>query len=286
MRIKPIESSVTVSEKFFAKGYLDAIPIFSQDEAQGIWEEVSNSLELDGPKRFKTHLLLPVLDDVVKNPDIIHVVCRVLGTEDVLVWSSDWCIKNAHSSGFYSWHQDSTYAGMAMPEKAVTVWLALTPSTPASGCLRVVPSSHKWGQLAHEFKPSNENMLSRGQQIVVGEQIADFTNEAVDLRLQPGEMSLHSFRSIHASGPNQTDDPRIGFAIRYCAADLQRGSRITEKESATLVSGVEPVNCSFIMESPPNRAMGDEEVLEWKRAIDRENRNYFQDNPIRQTYHR
>ena len=120
MRTQPIVSSDTVSEKFFAKGYLDAIPIFSQDEAQGIWEEVSNSLELDGPKRFKTHLLLPVLDDVVKNPGIIHVVCSVLGTEDVLVWSSDWCIKNAHSSGFYSWHQDSTYAGMAMPEKAVT----------------------------------------------------------------------------------------------------------------------------------------------------------------------
>ncbi|MDA0288016.1 MAG: phytanoyl-CoA dioxygenase family protein [Proteobacteria bacterium] len=265
---------------------MDAIPILSQDEAQGIWEEVSNSLELDGPKRFKTHLLLPVLDDVVKNPGIIHVVCSVLGTEDVLVWSSDWCIKNAHSSGFYSWHQDSTYAGMAMPEKAVTVWLALTPSTPASGCLRVVPSSHKWGQLAHEFKPSNENMLSRGQHIVVGGKIVDFTNEAVDLRLQPGEMSLHSFRSIHASGPNQTDYPRIGFAIRYCAADLQRGSRITEKESAMLVSGVEPENCSFIMESPPNRAMGDEEVLEWKQAVDRENKNYFQDNPVRQTYHR
>ena len=286
MRTQPIVSSDTVSENFFAKGYLDAIPIFSQDEAQGIWEEVSNSLELDGPKRFKTHLLLPVLDDVVKNPDIIHVVCSVLGTEDVLVWSSDWCIKSAHSSGFYSWHQDATYAGMAMPEKAVTVWLALTPSTPASGCLRVVPRSHKWGQLAHEFKPSNENMLSRGQQIVVGEQIVDFTNEAVDLRLQPGEMSLHSFRTIHASGPNQTDDPRIGFAIRYCAADLQRGSRITEKESATLVSGVEPENCSFIMESPPNRALGDEEVLEWKRAVDRENKNYCQDNPVRQTYHR
>ena len=99
-------------------------------------------------------------------------------------------------------------------------------------------------------------------------------------------MSLHSFRSIHASGPNQTDYPRIGFAIRYCAADLQRGSRITEKESAMLVSGVEPENCSFIMESPPNQAMGDEEVLEWKRAVDRENKNYFQDNPVRQTYHR
>ena len=24
--------------------------------------------------------------------------------------------------------------------------------------------------------------------------------------------------------------------------------------------------------------MGDEEVLEWKRAVDRENKNYFQDN--------
>ena len=99
-------------------------------------------------------------------------------------------------------------------------------------------------------------------------------------------MSLHSFRSIHASGPNQTDYPRIGFAIRYCAADLQRESRITEKESAILVSGIEPENCSFIMEFAPNQAMGDEEVLEWKQAVDRENKNYFQDNPVRQAYHR
>ena len=96
MRTKPIVSSDKVSEKFFEKGYLDAIPILSQDEARGIWAEVSNSLELDGPKRFKTHLLLPILDDVVKNPGIIRVVCSVLETEDVLVWSSDWCIKNAH----------------------------------------------------------------------------------------------------------------------------------------------------------------------------------------------
>jgi hypothetical protein len=68
MRNKPIVSSDKAAEKFFEKGYLDAIPILSQDEAQGIWGEASNSLELDGPKRFKTHLLLPVLDDVVKNP--------------------------------------------------------------------------------------------------------------------------------------------------------------------------------------------------------------------------
>ena len=58
------------------------------------------------------------------------------------------------------------------------------------------------------------------------------------------------------------------------------------RKNLQLVSGVEPENCSFIMESSPNRAMGDEEVLEWKRAVDRENKNYFQDNPVRQTYHR
>ena len=104
MRTQPIVSSDTVSENFLQR-VLGCHPDFSQDEAQGIWEEVSNSLELDGPKRFNTPATAR-LDDVVKNPDIIHVVCSVLGTEDVLVWSSDWCIKSAHSSGFYSWHQD------------------------------------------------------------------------------------------------------------------------------------------------------------------------------------
>ena len=70
MRIKPIISSDTVAENFLEKGYLDAIPILSQDEAQEIWEEVGVSLELNGPGRFKTHLLLPILDKLVRTTPI------------------------------------------------------------------------------------------------------------------------------------------------------------------------------------------------------------------------
>ena len=38
---------------------------------------------------------------------------------------------------------------------------------------------------------------------------------AVDIVLQPGEMSLHHVRLVHGSPPNRSDDRRIGFAIRY-----------------------------------------------------------------------
>jgi ectoine hydroxylase-related dioxygenase (phytanoyl-CoA dioxygenase family) len=35
------------------------------------------------------------------------------------------------------------------PFEHVTAWVALTPSRPESGCVRVIPGSHHNGQLAH-----------------------------------------------------------------------------------------------------------------------------------------
>ena len=40
-------------------------------------------------------------------------------------------------------------------------------------------------------------------------------DRAVDLVLQPGEMSLHHVLVVHGSGINQTQVPRHGYAIRY-----------------------------------------------------------------------
>ena len=40
--------------------------------------------------------------------------------------------------------------------------------------------------------------------------------------LRPGQMSLHHGRMFHASGPNVSDDRRIGVAIRYITPDVQQ----------------------------------------------------------------
>ena len=77
--------------------------------------------------------------------------------------------------------------------------------------MRVVPGSHRKGQLAHADTFSGANMLSRGQEVQVEVDEAD----AHDVVLQPGEMSLHHVRIVHGSEPNRAVWPRVGYAIRY-----------------------------------------------------------------------
>ena len=73
-------------------------------------------------------------------------------------------------------------------------------------------------------------MLSRGQEVQVEVDEAD----AVDIELEPGEMSLHHVRIVHGSNPNPTDVPRIGYVVRYIATSCRQiGGRIP----AALVRG-------------------------------------------------
>ena len=131
-----------------------------------------------------------------------------------------------------SWHQDSTYWGLE-PADIVTAWVALSDSTIENGAMRVIPGSHLQEQFPHRDTFAPDNLLSRGQEIMVD--VDD--RQAVTLELAAGEMSLHHVRLIHGSEPNPSGQRRIGFAIRYIPTYVRQvaGSH----DTATLVRGVD-----------------------------------------------
>ena len=51
-------------------------------------------------------------------------------------------IKEANTPSFVSWHQDLTYWGLDKAEET-TLWVALSPTTQESGCMRFIPGSHR-----------------------------------------------------------------------------------------------------------------------------------------------
>ena len=53
--------------------------------------------------------------------------------------------------------------------------------------------------------------------------------------LQVGEMSLHNYRLAHASGPNNTDDRRIGVSMHFMPTET--GQIVGNWDSAALVRG-------------------------------------------------
>jgi non-heme Fe2+,alpha-ketoglutarate-dependent halogenase len=189
---------------------------------------------LGGELRHKGHLLFTWLDALIRHPCILDAVEDLLGP-NLLCWSSSFFIKEARDPAFVSWHQDSTYWGLSEPD-VVTAWVAL-------GAMRMVPGTHT-EQVAHRDTFARDNLLSRGQEIMVEVDEA----RAVDVVLRPGEMSLHHVRMFHGSPPNRSADRRIGYAIRYIPTHVRQiaGAR----DTATLVRGVDAYH-HFDPEEPP-----------------------------------
>jgi len=221
--------------QFHKNGFLPAFPVLSVDQAEQLRAnlesfEAENEGVLKGSLRFKNHLLFKWLSDLIRSPTILDTVEEIIGP-DIMVWSTDWWIKEANSPQFVSWHQDSQYWGLDT-DKLITVWVALSPSTIQSGCMRVLPGSHLGPDLVHEETYHDDNMLTRGQSI--GDIDED---KVVNLLVDIGQAVLFAFRIAHASYPNQTDDRRIGLAIRYIPPDAQQ--KFSDQDSAALVRGVD-----------------------------------------------
>ena len=235
-----------VIQQFHDRGYYLPLDVASVEEIQEMRRqleafEAKSGSALRGTNRFKNHLLFKWLSDLIRSPKILDAIEGLIGP-NLLVWSTDWWIKEAQSSKFVSWHQDSQYWGLDT-RKLVTVWVALSPSTMESGCMRVLPGSHLGPDLPHKETFHDDNMLTRGQQI---EDIDETL--AVNLEVDTGKAVIFAYRIAHASHPNRSNDRRIGLAIRYIPPDARQ--QYAETDSATLVRGKDTVG-HFELEPEP-----------------------------------
>lgn len=217
-------------------GYVHPLRAFSADEAQSVLEHIDalkqREPDLWSRAKYKPHLLMKWLNDFMRTPTILDAVEDVLGP-NVLAWGAAHSLdKKPHDPKFVPWHQDSTYWGLSEPS-VVTAWVALTPSKRTNGCLRVVPGSHKQGQVPHQETFDKDSILVRGQEVEVDVD----ENDAVDVELDPGEFSLHHTMLFHGSEANTSDMRRCGIAVRYIATRVRPTDGF--RDSATLVRGID-----------------------------------------------
>ena len=248
--------------QYHEQGYLSPIRVLTPERAaayRGQLEaaEAANGGPFQGAMKQKPHLLFTWLDELAREDAVLDAVEGVIGP-DILCWASGFFTKEAHDPSYVSWHQDLTYWGLE-PADIVTAWVALSPSTPESGCMRVVPGSHKQDVIPHTETFAEHNLLSRGQEI----QVEVDERQAADVILQPGEMSLHHVKLIHGSGANRADHRRIGFAIRYVPTNVRQTAGA--EDSAMLVRGVDRYH-HFLPETPPAADL-DEAALAQHAAV-------------------
>jgi len=193
-------------------GYLSPVTVMSPDDAAAVRKALEQAEAewpeaLAGAGRNNAHLTLTCLDELVHDAGILDAVEDLIGP-DILVYGTVLFIKEPQDPGFVSWHQDATYMGID-PFIGVTAWIALSPATVESGCMRMVPGSHTDAIQPHTDTFGADNILTRGQTI----ENVDETS-AVDVVLAPGQLSFHHPQIIHGSRPNRSDHRRIGFTIQ------------------------------------------------------------------------
>jgi ectoine hydroxylase-related dioxygenase (phytanoyl-CoA dioxygenase family) len=203
-----------------------------------------------------THAYFRWAYDLATHPRVLDAVEDVLGP-DILLWTVSIFPKYPRDPGYISWHQDGTYWGLDSV-RVTTAWIALTDSTVANGCMRVVPGSHRRPILPHRDTYAADNRLSRGQEI----EVAVDERDAVDVVLRAGEMSLHHVNIIHGSNPNSSDGSRIGFAPRLTTPEARQVDG--EPLTAVLARGQDRYGHFRLQPGPP--ALAFEEALAAQQA--------------------
>jgi len=252
---------VSLKADYQRDGYVFPLPAMSEAEARSYRAKLE-SAEQQHPGFVQqtsgyVSLAIDFVDELARLDAVLEPVAEILG-DDLLVWGTNLFIKNAKSLDFVSWHQDLTYWGLDDADE-VTAWIALSPATVASGCMRFIRGTHELPIVEHRDTFEQSNLLSRGQEIV-----ADIDEtKAVDVVLSPGEFSLHHGRIFHASHANTSDERRIGLAIRYVSPRMRQAG--DTRTMAHLVRGHDEFG-HFELAPPPVGVMAPVDVERVSKA--------------------
>lgn len=143
---------------------------------------------------------------------ILDMIEQVLG-QDIVLWITRVLCKPAATGREVPWHQDGEYWPMR-PLATCSVWVAIDAASPENGCMRFIPGSHKREGLYRHHESKREGLVLN---LELDQDQFDERN-AVDVILEPGQISLHDVRMIHGSPANRSGKRRAALIMRYMPA--------------------------------------------------------------------
>lgn len=149
---------------------------------------------------------------VARHPPVLDMLEQVLGP-DLILWITRMLCKPAAKGREVPWHQDGEYWPMR-PLATCSVWIAVDPVSRSNGCMRFIPGSHRQPALYRHHVTERENLVLNLE--LDRDQFDE--SQAVDVELEPGQMSLHDVRMIHGSAANTSGRRRAAFIMRYMPA--------------------------------------------------------------------
>lgn len=178
------------------------------------------------PHEHDQHPLKDLSMALATHPAVTATLADIVGA-DVLVRNTDIFARETRTRDGVDWHRDIATQGPEV-DKMVNLWIALTPSTIANGCVWFLPGGHR---LALPEEPTSKHDLNLTPAALKG---VDLSGVVPNL-LEPGMASVHHMRMIHMSRGNRTTQRRMGVVVRALADSAD--PRITDCAGGYLVHG-------------------------------------------------
>ncbi len=206
-------STHALKEQYDRDGYVIYENVIDADLVRETSDHVDWLLEKNPgirPEQLHNNLMTndPFWVRLISDERLLDIAEQYVGP-NIALFASHYISKPPGDGQPVLWHQDGSYWPLE-PMEVVTLWLAVDDSRPENGCMRVIPGTQ--GMQLHEMKRHTDeaNVLSsRMDPEWVNE------NQAVDIVLQAGGVSVHHPNIVHGSNANVSDRRRCGLTIRY-----------------------------------------------------------------------
>lgn len=175
------------------------------------------------PEQLHAHLAWddPFWVRLVSDDRLLDIAQQFIGP-DIALFATHYICKPPRTGQAVLWHQDGSYWPID-PMEVITIWLAVSDSIPANGCMRVIPRTHHLTLENVEERKDVDNVLGSSMS---QEHIDE--SKAVDVVLKAGDVSIHHPNLIHGSEANTSDLWRMGLTIRY----IPTSTRLLKPEMA------------------------------------------------------
>lgn len=205
-------------EEMRVKGFTIFPSVFSTAEMAELDKSLDNLASREGKSRDGAVVFMQRVaercQDVksfARRAELVAIATAFLGP-DVDLYFYQHVVKNPGPQEAFSWHQDDAY-GPVEPTPYLTVWVSMTESTTANGCVWALPGSWHHGLLNHERSSFGLSCHS-----------LDDPDQGVPIVASAGDIACFWSLTVHKSGPNLTNTPRKAMILQYCRPGLRHKS--------------------------------------------------------------
>jgi len=218
-------------DDFRQKGFLAGAVVLSDEEIERLRSELDLVIQGETTKKPVLHhnmlgeqseqVVIQIVNmwmaseayrDHAANRTIAEEVAQLCGTKTLRVFCDQVQFKLPGNGGPAGWHQDHPCWPILEPADLVTAWVPLDDATVETGCMWMVPGSHKWGNhLDNLSADENFRAVHRRPDLLP----ANIKIDSVPHEIKKGQVSYHHCMVWHGSPPNKTSQKRRAIAVHY-----------------------------------------------------------------------